>query len=65
MPRPWPEVIRSTFLPEDTLGGTRLFCGERGGWFIVFTRFEELKRSRNIDVALKWFDDFSMGWIKR
>ncbi|MBC8867796.1 MAG: hypothetical protein H8E44_00165, partial [Planctomycetes bacterium] len=46
-------------------GGTRLFCGERGGWFIVFTRFEELKRSRNIDVALKWFDDFSMGWIKR
>ena len=63
MSEPRPEVIRSTFLPEDLLGGTKLFCGYRDGWFIVYTRWQQLKRSRDIDKALKSFDDFSMGEI--
>ena len=55
---PLPEgVLRSGFLPEESLAGTKLFLSYKGGWYLIETRFQILKRRRKLDEAAKLFEN--------
>lgn len=55
------ETLRSTFLPLDVKGGTRLFLNFDGDKYVVSTRFERLFRSKNLDKAIARFEAIVMG----
>lgn len=55
------ETIRSTFLSEDILGGTKLFLHFDGVWFRVETRFQSLSKSKSINTALTKFEAIVAG----
>ena len=55
------EIIRSTFLNENHLKGTKLFCTFSNGWFDIHTRWESFKRFRGIYKALDYFERFAEG----
>lgn len=49
-------VLRSTFLPLDNRGGTRIFLFEEPSGFLVATRFEEIGRRKLLEDAIKLFE---------
>lgn len=54
---PLPEgILRSGYMPEESLGGTALFLSYKGGWYLIETRWQILKRRRSLDVAAKMFE---------
>jgi hypothetical protein len=57
-------ILRSTFLPEDTLSGTRLFLVYREGRYYVETRFQYFKRTKFYDKAVAYFEAVEMGEVK-
>lgn len=56
-------VLRSSFLPEDIRGGTRVFLSFERGWFVVHTRFETFARRRNLNEATSLFEKAEMGTL--
>jgi hypothetical protein len=54
-------VLRSTFLPLDVRGGTRLFLSYENGWYIVHTRFENFARRRKLDPAVAIYESIELG----
>jgi len=45
-------ILRSSFLPEDCLAATALFLLYEKGWYIVGTRWQNLKHRRRLEDAL-------------
>lgn len=56
-------VLRSTYLPEDTLGGTKLLLSYEKGWYVVHTNWQNLKRSRTLDKAAQVYESILMGTV--
>ena len=58
------ETLRSTQLPLDILGGTRLFLRFYEGRrlpYVVETRWEVLRRTTKLDHASTLFEDIALG----
>ena len=54
---PLPEGrLRSSVLPEGDTNGTALFLEYRNRWYVIETRFETLKRTRNLNKAIRLFE---------
>jgi len=53
-------VLRSTYLPEDTLGGTSLKLTYENGWYVVSTLWQNLARRRSLDKAVGIYESIIM-----
>ena len=49
-------TLRSTFLPSDNRGGTKLNLTYRDGWYRVETRWERIGKRRKLDKAIELFE---------
>lgn len=58
-------VLRSTYLPTDTLGGSKLFLSYENGWYIVHTAWNNLTRRRTLDKAASVYESIIMGELPR
>lgn len=57
------EILRTTFLPDDIRGGTKLFLmfyENRRLPYVVETRFEIIKRFKCVYDAGRYFDHFTL-----
>lgn len=62
------ETLRSTQLPDDILGGTRLFLRYTEGKrhpYTVETRWQILRRSADITTAATLFEAIALGALPR
>src|SRR5712692_2951126 len=58
---PLPEGrLRSGFLPENNLAGTGLYLEYENRWYIVRTRFQNLKRTRDLQKAILLFEHMEL-----
>jgi hypothetical protein len=58
---PLPEGrLRSGFLPEEYLAGTAVFLEYSKGWYRVCTRWQELKRRKRLEDAIKIFENVQL-----
>jgi hypothetical protein len=57
-------VLRSSFLPLDVRGGTRLFLSYENGWYRVHTHFENLRKRRTFEEAATLYEEILFGTIK-
>lgn len=56
-------VLRSTFLPLEIRGGTKMFLSYENGKYVVHTRFETFKRSSCLQKAGDYYDDVLSGKV--
>jgi hypothetical protein len=58
---PLPEGrLRSTFFPETEASGTALYLDYENRWYVICTKFEILKRTRNLNKAIRIFENLEM-----
>lgn len=60
------ETLRSTFLPEDVMSGTKMFLNFYEGKrhpYVVETRFQVLKRAGTIKKAIAYWEKAELGDI--
>lgn len=57
------EILRTSFLPLDIKGGTKLFLGFDGSKYVVRTRFERLFKSAKLDLASARFEALLVGGV--
>jgi len=55
---PLPEgILRSSYMPDSD---TQIFLSYESRWYRIRTRFQTLKRKRNIDAAIRLFEKVEM-----
>ena len=57
-------ILRSTYLPEDTLGGTKLFLSYEKQWYVVHTNWQNLARRRVLDKASQVYEAIVLGDVQ-
>ncbi len=58
-------VLRSSFLPDEVLDGTKLFLTAEKGKYIVHTRFQKWFASKNLAKAERVFEEMLLGKLPR
>lgn len=58
-------VLRSSFLPDEVLDGTKLFLSAEKGKYIVHTRFQKWFASKYLAKAERVFEEMMLGKLPR
>ena len=60
------ETLRSTFLPSDTLNGSKIFLSfsPQNNLYYIHTRFQWLKKSKSLQKITHLWESYSVGSFK-